>query len=94
MECKKGCSKENIYTADELQIFYNMTPNAVFTFKGERCDASRDLKIIQWFQCSVFCEHDGTHKNKSFLVFFLLGDSLASEFYEPMFQNALSVPSS
>ena len=43
---------------------------------------------------SVFCEHGGTDKNKPFLVFFLLGDSLASEFYELMFWNALSVPSS
>jgi hypothetical protein len=27
-------------------------------------------------------------------VFFLLGDSLASEFYEPMFRDALFVPAS
>jgi hypothetical protein len=35
---KNGCSKENIYTADELWIVYNMTTNAVFTFKCGRCD--------------------------------------------------------
>jgi hypothetical protein len=53
VECKKGCSKENVYIADELWTFYNMTPNAVFTFKGERYDPRKDVKIIQWFECFV-----------------------------------------
>ena len=33
-------------------------------------------------------------KRKSFAVYFLLGNSPASEFYMPTFQNTLSVPSS
>jgi hypothetical protein len=32
--------------------------------------------------------------NKSFIVFFLLGDSSASEFYVSTFRNTRSVPSS
>jgi hypothetical protein len=34
---QKGCSKENIYSVDEIRIFYNIT------FKGERCDAPEEI---------------------------------------------------
>jgi len=43
------------------------------------------LEIQQWFTCV---------SRYRYVVFFLLGDSLASEFYVLTFQNTLSVPSS
>jgi hypothetical protein len=37
VECQEGYSEEDIYNADETGVFYNMTPDSTFKFKGEKC---------------------------------------------------------
>jgi hypothetical protein len=37
VECQQGYCEEDIYTADESGVFYNMTPDSTFIFKGEKC---------------------------------------------------------
>jgi hypothetical protein len=37
VECQQGYSEEDIYTADETGVLYNMTPDSTFKFKGEKC---------------------------------------------------------
>jgi hypothetical protein len=37
VECQEGYSEEDIYSADETGVFYNMTPASTFKFKGEKC---------------------------------------------------------
>jgi hypothetical protein len=37
VECQQGYSEEDIYSADETGVFYNMTSNSTFKFKGENC---------------------------------------------------------
>lgn len=36
-DIRKGYSKEDIYNADETGVFYNVTPQYTFKFKGEKC---------------------------------------------------------
>ena len=50
-------------------------------YEGEKRN-KRELFLISNFRCSLN------------VLFFLLGDSPASQFYVPTFRNALSVPSS
>jgi hypothetical protein len=37
VECQQGYSEEDIYNADKTGVFYNMTPDSTFKFKGEKC---------------------------------------------------------
>jgi hypothetical protein len=37
VECQQGYSEAYIYNADETGVFYNMTPDSTFKFKGEKC---------------------------------------------------------
>jgi hypothetical protein len=37
VECQQGYSEEDIYTADETGVFYNIIPNSTFKFKDEKC---------------------------------------------------------
>jgi hypothetical protein len=37
VECQQGYSEEDIYNADETGVFYNVTPDSTFKFKGEIC---------------------------------------------------------
>jgi hypothetical protein len=37
VECQQGYSEEDIYIADGIGVFYNMTPDSTFQFKGEKC---------------------------------------------------------
>jgi hypothetical protein len=34
-ECKKGYTEEEVYNADKTGLFYNMTPDTTFKFKGD-----------------------------------------------------------
>jgi hypothetical protein len=36
-EWVKSVCEEDIYNADETCVFYNMTPDSTFKFKGEKC---------------------------------------------------------
>jgi hypothetical protein len=44
VECQQGYSEEDIYTADESGVFYNMTPDSTFTLKGETCVGGKMFK--------------------------------------------------
>jgi hypothetical protein len=39
VECQQGYSEEDtrMYNADETGVFYNMTPDSTFKFRGEKC---------------------------------------------------------
>jgi hypothetical protein len=37
VECQQGYSEEDIYSADDTGVFYNMTPDSTFKFKVEKC---------------------------------------------------------
>jgi hypothetical protein len=37
VECQQGYSEEDIHIADRTGVFYNMTPDSAFKFKGEKC---------------------------------------------------------
>jgi len=51
--------------------------------------------IIVYYRHTAIRMKQGVSKNNvSFIVCFLMGNSPASEFYMPTFQNILSVPSS
>jgi hypothetical protein len=67
MECQQGYSEENIYNADETGVFYNMTPNSTFKFKGEKCVGGKMYKNrLTVLMCvNIF----GTYKKK---ILFLL----------------------
>jgi hypothetical protein len=41
-ECKKGYTKEEIYNADKTELFYNMTPDTTFKYKGEKCVSGKN----------------------------------------------------
>jgi hypothetical protein len=43
-ECKKGDTKEEIYNADKTGLFYSMTPDTTFKFKGEKRVCGKKLK--------------------------------------------------
>jgi len=78
------------------------TPTAHFI--SEVLPLPYKIKLSKWLQLpkfhlqsklSLFKIYLFTYLFKIFnVVFLLLGDSPASEFYIPMFQNTLSVPSS
>jgi hypothetical protein len=36
VECQQGYSEEDIHNADKTGVFYNMTPDSAFKFKGEK----------------------------------------------------------
>jgi hypothetical protein len=44
VKCQQGYSEEDIYNADETGVFYNMTPDSTFEFKGEICVGGRISK--------------------------------------------------
>jgi hypothetical protein len=52
------------------------------------------LRMLQWLFRSMCTYPYSLSRKYSLVVCFLLGNSPASEFYMPMFQNTLSVPSS
>jgi hypothetical protein len=46
VECQQGYSEEDDYNADETGVFYNMTPDSTFKFKGEKWLAEKSLRIV------------------------------------------------
>ena len=73
-----------ILSCDYLHCAYGKLKGNIFHFKCLLKKKSTE-EGRSWF---------GRSRRKRFsVVFFVLGDSLASEFYVPTFRNALSVPS-
>jgi hypothetical protein len=64
VECQQGYSEEDIYTSDETGVFYNMTPDSTFKFKGEKCVAGKMSKN----RLTVFVNMTGTDKKDSLLL--------------------------
>lgn len=60
-DCRKGYKDEDIYNADETGLFYNMTPNTTFKFKGENKSKTR-LTVL------VCANMTGTDKRKLFVI--------------------------
>jgi hypothetical protein len=56
VECQQSYSEEDIYNADETGVFYNMTPDLTFKFKGEKCVGGKMSK--NRFNDFNVCEHD------------------------------------
>jgi hypothetical protein len=57
VECQQGYSEEDIYNADETGMFYNMTPDSTFKFKGEKC-VGRKMSKNHLTVLMCVCEHD------------------------------------
>jgi hypothetical protein len=66
VECQQGYSEEDIYTADETGVLYNMTPGSTFKFKGEKCF---DGKMSKYRLTVLMCvDTTGTDKKESLLL--------------------------
>jgi hypothetical protein len=80
--CKK-CNKHTIHAAFFTASVWNI------------CCSNKHLARDMWFTSEIFLDkHVDIKWNAYYVLCLLLGDSLASEFYVPMFRNTPSVPSS
>jgi hypothetical protein len=66
VECQQGYSEEDIYNADETGVFYNMTPNSTFKFKGEKCVGGKMSKNCLTVLMCV--NMTGTDKKRLFVI--------------------------
>jgi hypothetical protein len=66
VECQQGYSEEDIYNADKTGVFYNMTPNSTFKFKGEKCVGGKMLKNRLTVLMCV--NMTGTDKKRRFVI--------------------------
>jgi hypothetical protein len=66
VECQQGYIEEDIYTADETGVFYNMTPDSIFKFKSEKCVGRKMSKNRLTVLMCV--DMTGTGKKRLFVI--------------------------
>jgi hypothetical protein len=66
VECQQGYSEEDIYNADETGVFYNMTSDSTFKFKGENCVGGKMSK--NRLTVLICVNMTGTDKKRLFVI--------------------------
>jgi hypothetical protein len=64
--CQQGYSEEDIYSADETGVLYNMTPDSTFKFKGEKCVGRKMSKNC--LTVLICANMTGTDKKRLFVI--------------------------